>query len=179
MISKWPIYRFDNSFPVDHSFPVEEKNMQLLVDGGKKVKTIRMDMNISKTEELHAATPVEEYYDLMRNERRFLERLTGASRIIPHHGSYTIPDNAIVINTSIADFYFFKNDPDMRTEIERLENEKAKLEKEIERVDGLLNNKGFISKAPLKVVEEERLKKEKYHDMHDKVVKMLRKHQKK
>ena len=61
-----------------------------------------------------------------------------------------------------------------RSEIERLEKEKANLEKELERVNGKLNNAGFVAKAPAKVVEEEKAKKVKYQDMYDKVVERLK-----
>ena len=51
---------------------------------------------------------------------------------------------------------------DIEKEIQRLTKEKEKMEKEIERVVNKLNNQGFVSKAPEKVIEEERAKEEKY-----------------
>ena len=53
------------------------------------------------------------------------------------------------------------------------QKEKEKLEGEIKRVLGKLSNQGFVSKAPEKVVEEEREKQKKYEDMLDKVVERL------
>jgi len=62
---------------------------------------------------------------------------------------------------------------DIEKEIERLEKELSNLQKELDRVNSKLANEGFVSKAPQKVVEEEKKKKEKYQEMYDKVVERL------
>ena len=48
---------------------------------------------------------------------------------------------------------------------ERLEKEKTKLEKEVDRVVKKLANQGFVAKAPAHVIEEEKAKEEKYKAM--------------
>ena len=40
-------------------------------------------------------------------------------------------------------------------------------------MDGKLGNEGFVAKAPPKVIEEEKAKREKYRDMYGKVVERL------
>lgn len=54
-------------------------------------------------------------------------------------------------------------------EIERLQREKDKLDKEVERVTKKLNNEGFVSKAPAHVVEEEKEKQKDYEQKREKV----------
>ena len=54
-----------------------------------------------------------------------------------------------------------------------IEKEKKKLEGEVKRVRGKLSNEGFVSKAPEKVVNEEREKQVKYEEMLAKVCDML------
>ena len=54
---------------------------------------------------------------------------------------------------------------DFAKEIERLEKEKTKLEKEVDRVVKKLANQGFVAKAPAHVIEEEKAKEEKYKAM--------------
>ena len=51
--------------------------------------------------------------------------------------------------------------------------EKKKLEGEVTRVRGKLSNEGFVSKAPEKVLNEEREKQVKYEEMLAKVCDML------
>ena len=58
---------------------------------------------------------------------------------------------------------------DFEQEIERLKKEEAKLEKELARVNGMLGNEKFISKAPEAKINEEKAKLEKYTQMLDQV----------
>ena len=62
---------------------------------------------------------------------------------------------------------------DYEAELTRLQKEKKRLEGEVKRVTGKLSNQGFISKAPEKVVAEERAKKDKYEEMLAKVTERL------
>ena len=54
---------------------------------------------------------------------------------------------------------------DISAEIERLKKEETRLVGEIARVEGMLNNEKFMSKAPEAKVLEERAKKDKYTQM--------------
>jgi len=58
---------------------------------------------------------------------------------------------------------------DTEKEKARLEKEKQKLLQEMARVDGKLNNQGFMSKAPESLISEEREKREKFAAMLAKV----------
>lgn len=62
---------------------------------------------------------------------------------------------------------------DLKQEIERLEKEEKKLEGEIARATGMLNNERFTSKAPAEKVAQEREKLEKYTQMLAKVQERL------
>lgn len=59
---------------------------------------------------------------------------------------------------------------DIAQEITRLEKEIQHLNSEVERVEKKLNNPGFVSKAPEKVIEEERAKLADYSDKRSKVI---------
>ena len=63
---------------------------------------------------------------------------------------------------------------DIRQEIERLEKEEKRLSGELARVNGMLNNEKFMSKAPEAKVAEERAKLEKYTAMMAKVEEELK-----
>jgi valyl-tRNA synthetase len=62
---------------------------------------------------------------------------------------------------------------DYEAELDRLVKEKKRLEGEVKRVEGKLNNQGFVSKAPEKVINEEKAKQVKYKEMLAKVCERL------
>ena len=62
---------------------------------------------------------------------------------------------------------------DIEKEIIRLEKEKVKFENEIKKAEGKLNNKGFVDKAPQNLIEEEKVKIQKYNDMLQTVIKRI------
>jgi valyl-tRNA synthetase len=63
---------------------------------------------------------------------------------------------------------------DLDKERERLEGELDKVNSEIRRADGKLNNQGFMAKAPKKLVDEEREKLNKYIEMREKILLQLK-----
>ena len=63
---------------------------------------------------------------------------------------------------------------DLDEERTRLNKELDRIKNEIARADGKLLNKNFVAKAPKKLVEDERSKKEKYLDMKEKIEKQLK-----
>lgn len=63
---------------------------------------------------------------------------------------------------------------DFEAEILRLQAEKKRLIKEVDRVNKKLSNKNFVDKAPQKIVDEEREKGEKYEEMLEKVIDRLK-----
>ena len=62
---------------------------------------------------------------------------------------------------------------DINKELDRLSKEKDKLDKEIERLNKKLSNQGFVSKAPEKVIKEEKDKLRKYESMVEEVDKSI------
>ena len=62
---------------------------------------------------------------------------------------------------------------DIEKEIERLKAEEKRLTGELARVNGMLNNEKFMSRAPEAKVAEERAKLEKYTHMMDQVKERL------
>jgi valyl-tRNA synthetase len=170
MISEWPEYR------EDYNFSADEKRMQLIMDAIRNIRNIRAEMNVplSKKAKLIFVAAGEEERGIIGEGRSFFERLAGASEISVKPDREGIPSNAVASVIPGAEIFIPLEDLiDIDREIERLEKEKANLEKELDRVNGKLNNEGFISKAPAKVIEEEKAKMVKYREMYDKVAERL------
>ena len=63
---------------------------------------------------------------------------------------------------------------DLEKEKARLEGELEKVTSEIARADGKLNNQGFLSKAPKKLIDDERAKLDKFIEMREKIINQLK-----
>ena len=166
MISVWPVY--DESL----AFTRDEKDMGLVMDAIKAVRNIKAEMNVPPSKKIKIIFVAgESEREILKDGTKFIERLAGASEIIIQADRAGVPDNAVTAVVSGAEIFVPLEDlVDIAKELERLGKEKENLEKELERVNGKLSNEGFVSKAPAKVVEEERAKKAKYSEMHEKVL---------
>ena len=85
------------------------------------------------------------------------------------------PENSVSLVSGDMQLFLPLNElVDVDKEIARLNDEKKKLEGELKRVNGKLNNEKFVGKAPEAVVASEREKKEKYQLMMDKVLDQIK-----
>ena len=85
-----------------------------------------------------------------------------------------IPEDAVSAVIAGATLYMpFAELVDISAEIERLTKEEARLQGEIKRSNGMLNNEKFISKAPAAKVQEEKDKLVKYEQMLKEVTERL------
>jgi len=170
MISAWP--KYDSKL----HFPEAEKDMELITNAIKAVRNIKVEMNVPpsrKNKLIFVAGAAEA--NVLASGRKYFERLAGASEIVVQADKSGIPSDAVAAVIPGAEVYIPLEDlVDIAKEIDRLEKEKANLEKELERVDSKLGNEGFVAKAPAKVIEEERTKKAKYTEMYDKLLERLK-----
>ncbi|HOQ07048.1 MAG TPA: valine--tRNA ligase [Clostridiales bacterium] len=166
MISAWPVY--DESM----AFTKDEKDMELVMDSIKAVRNIKAEMNVPPAKKIKIIFVAgESERGILKDGTKFIERLAGASEILIQADRTGVPDNAVTAVVPGTEIFVPLEDlVDIAKELERLEKEKENLEKELERVNGKLSNEGFVSKAPAKVVEEERAKKAKYSEMYEKVL---------
>ena len=96
----------------------------------------------------------------------FIEKLAGAEGITIQKDKTGIPENAVSLAVPGIEIYIpFNELVDIEKEIERLEKEALTYRNEINRVERMLSNEGFIAKAPASKIEEEKAKKEKYADL--------------
>lgn len=163
VISSWP------EFDVSLTFADEAAQMEQIMEALKAVRNQRSEMNIppSKKAKVYIKT---DQPSVFAQGTGFFEKLAGASEAIVAGESFTPPQNAVSCVVPGAQIFMPLDDlVDKEKELARLTKEKDRLLGEIKRVEGKLNNQGFIAKAPEKVVEEERQKGEKYREMLAKV----------
>ena len=166
MLSAWPQYK------EEWNFFVEENEIELMKQAIRNIRNIRAEMNVppAKKAKVYVVSDDVKVQDIFERGRTFFSPLAYASELVIQKDKAGISNDAVstvIPNATI--FIPFEDLLDIQKEIERLENEKKHLEQEIERVNKKLNNKGFVEKAPQKVVEEERQKGIKYETMYKQV----------
>ncbi len=170
MISSWPVYR------EAWNFAKEEAEMEIIKDAVRAIRTVRTSMNVPPSRKAHVYVVSEqpELLDIFERSRAFFTMLGYASRVSLQADKAGIPENAVSTVIAQASIYIpLAELVDVAKEIERLEKEEARLVNELARVNGMLNNENFVSKAPASKIAEEKEKKEKYEQMMEQVKERL------
>ena len=96
--------------------------------------------------------------------KEFFKKLASASEV-ELVDSYADTSAVQIITDSATAYIPLADMIDFDAERKRLQGELAKNEGEIKRLEGKLSNAGFVAKAPAAVVEGERAKLAKYHEV--------------
>ncbi len=170
MISKWPEFR------ADRSFPKEEKAVEIIKEAVRGIRNVRTSMNVAPSKKAHVfiVSQNDEIRSVFEEGRLFFAPLAYASEVTIQGSRDNIADDAVSVVIANADIYIpFAELVDIRQEIERLEKEEKRLDGELERVNKMLNNDKFMSKAPEAKIAEEREKLTKYTQMRQQVTERL------
>ena len=147
--------------------------MEMMKGALKAVRNKRAEMNIPPSKKA-AMFIVTDHTELFQNGAVFFQKLASASDVTVLKDKSSVGENTVAVIVDGAQIYIPLGElVDFEKELKRLEEEKKHLLGEIKRVEGKLSNKGFVDKAPARVVEEEKAKGEKYREMLQKVEESL------
>ena len=166
MISSWPLAD-DN-----RAFDKEEKEIEILKEAVRGIRNVRTGMNVppSRKAQVYVVTEKPEIASVFEEGKLFFATLAYASEVLVQEDKAGIADDAVSVVIENATVYIpFAELVDIGQEIERLKKEEKRLQGEIARSNGMLNNEKFMSKAPAAKVEEEKGKLEKYTRMLEQV----------
>ena len=162
MISEWP------EFKEEWNFVSEEHAVETIKEAVRGIRNVRTSMNVppSKKAKVYVVSENQELLDVFERSKVFFATLGYASEICLQKDKAGIAEDAVSAVIPQAAIYMpFSELVDISKEIERLEKEEGRLAKELARVDGMLQNERFVSKAPKEKIAEEKEKREKYAQM--------------
>lgn len=171
MISDWPVYR------EEFNFAKEEAAIETIKTAVRNIRNLRADMNVppSRKAKVFVVSENTEVQNIFKNGMVFFATLGYAGEVIVQSDKNGIDDDAVSTVIPDAVIYMpFAELVDIDKEIERLNKEKERLTKELARVDGMLNNPNFVSKAPEAKINEEKEKQTKYTQMMEQVEERLK-----
>ena len=162
MISAWPEYK------EAWSFAEEEGSVELIKEAVRAIRNTRSSMNVppSKKAKVYVVSESGRVRSVFEGSRSFFAALAYASEVCVQADKAGIGEDAVSALIPQAAVYMpFAELVDLEKELERLKKEEERLTKELARVNGMLNNEKFMSKAPQSKIDEEKEKLEKYTQM--------------
>jgi valyl-tRNA synthetase len=163
MISSWP--------ETDSKLDFDVTAFDAVIEIIKNVRNLRAEMNVpvSKKTELLVLTKMN-----LASSAPVIEKMASASKVEFISAKPENEDEFATVVTSCAQCYIPMGElVDVEKERARLLKEKERLEGEISRIDKKLSNEGFVSKAPAKVVDEEKAKRASYVGLLENTLKVL------
>ena len=155
MLADWP--KYDESL----NFGAEAAHMESVMNAIRSIRNRRAEMNVplSKKSTLYV---VSDKGEIFRQGEGFICRLAYADKVIICENDPEGHENMVCVVTNDAKLYIpLEELIDFEKELAGLEKEKANCLKQIAMFEGKLSNEAFVSRAPEKVVAEQREKLEK------------------
>lgn len=168
-VAKWP------EANTQYQFSENAKKMKQIMEIIKAVRNIRAEVQtpMSKQIQMLIKAKDESVKAQLEENRHYIERFCNTSSLTIDT-TLKVPEEAMSAVVTGAEVYLpLEGLIDIEKEIARLEKELAKWEAEVTRVQKKLANKGFVEKAPEKLVNEERAKEVEYIEKRDRVQRRL------
>ena len=170
MMSKWP------EFKAEWNFATEELQVERMKEIIRGVRNVRAEMNVAPSRKagVFVVCENEVLCNGFAEMKTSAAPLMSASEIVIQNTKEGIEEDAVSVVVTDAVVYLpLAELVDFEQEIERLTKEEERLKKELARVNGMLSNEKFISKAPEAKINEEKAKLEKYTQMMEQVQERL------
>ena len=157
------------------SFDRESQEIEFAMSAIRAIREMRVEAECapSKKLDLVILSDSEKLDGIKKVEKHIVDigNLNGVSYAMDKS---EVPSDATVKVIAGAEMYVPMADLiDYAVELEKLTKEEKRLEGEVKRGEGKLSNEGFVSKAPQKIIDEEKAKLEEYKEMLEKVRKSL------
>ena len=165
----WPLY--DETL----TFEAEAEKIEMAMAIIRSIRNIRAEADAAPSKKLTAVIlSAEGKEEVVKSAERHVKKLANITDITFIADKADVPEEVMSAVVAGAEVFIPLDDiMDYEAEYERLTKEKKKLEGEVKRVVGKLSNEGFVSKAPEKVINEEKAKQVKYEEMLAKVIDRL------
>ncbi|WP_034757174.1 valine--tRNA ligase [Rossellomorea vietnamensis] len=140
------------------------EEMKLLVDIIRAVRNVRAEVNTPMSKQINLMLKAKDAHTLtiIEKNQSYIEKFCNPE-MLEMGTDVEAPEKAMTAVVTGVDLYLpLEGLINIEEEIARLQKELDKWTKEVSRVQGKLNNEKFVSKAPQKVVDEEKEKEKDY-----------------
>ncbi|NPA74414.1 MAG: valine--tRNA ligase, partial [Epsilonproteobacteria bacterium] len=127
-----------------------EKLFSLVIEAVISIRRAKANIELANKKIEHAVIKIDNAKKL-ESIKKYIELLAKVNEIT---FSDTSVENAVSDVSENLEVFIPLEGVDLSPIIKRLENQKAKIEKEVAKLTGMLSNEKFLQNAPKKVVEE-------------------------
>ena len=134
--------------------------MQGVMEIIRTIRNLRSEMNVAPSKRTRLMLlPGEGWQAALENGEGYFKRLAGAGSLEMLTDRNQVTEKTVSAVTAAAELFIPLGDlVDFQKEIARLQKELDGLGREMNRARGMLNNPGFVAKAPAALVEGEKQK---------------------
>lgn len=150
MLNDFPLY--DDAL----SYTDDEEKFEKIIEAIKEIRATRNSMNVPPSVKAKVYIETSEQA-IFKSGVMFFERLASASEVYIAD-KWNIPDSVTVVTDCARIFIPLSDIIDVEKEMARLNKEKKAVQKDLDFLNGKLNNQGFLAKAPEKLIEAEKSK---------------------
>ncbi len=149
MLTDWP--KAEGKF----DFNTEEEQVEVLKQIITSIRNARANMNIHPAKKSQIIFVTESFNEAIKDGDAFIKKLGFGEEIIVSKVKENIPENALTVTAPGVEAYIpLAELIDKEAELARLNREKEKATLEFNKLDAMLNNQGFVTKAPEAKVNE-------------------------
>lgn len=137
-----------------------EAAMNAIMEAIKAIRNMRAEVNVAPGKKVPAILLVaDELQQVVADNQSYIKLMASVDELSILQAGGDKPENAMAAVTKGIEVYLpLKGLIDVEKETQRLNKELDGMTKEIGRIEGKLNNAGFLAKAPAEVVEKEKTK---------------------
>lgn len=164
MMQEWP--KYNKKF----NYYKEAKAFEGVMDIIKAIRNVRNEMQVAPSKKIKVYVKAGEHAAVVEKLSTYIEKMAGVGEVVMTDEK---PDEKKLsaLFTPYAEIFIPLGELiDTDKEIARLNKELDGVNKEIARGEGMLNNKGFIAKAPKQLVDAETEKLKKNRELKEKLV---------
>jgi valyl-tRNA synthetase len=153
MVSRWPALQGAKDEQADEAFG----NIQEIV---RAIRNARSEYDVLPSRRIGAQISAGAHLNMLSNNSPLLARLAGLDlAAVQLAADLAAPDNAVTLAAGGVTTYLpLAGLVDLAAERTRLQKEIDNIDRQLQRIDGLLANPGFVNKAPAEIIDRERNK---------------------
>jgi valyl-tRNA synthetase len=167
MKEAWPAVKAERKDP--EAF----MQLQTVIDVMTAIRRMRSEQGIEVGKEVNVTIVSKKHGDLIKNHEADMKRMAKVGQVTISSKAEKSKNTVVAILTDVEVHLSLEGLIDVEAELKKLEKEKADLEKYLNGIERKLNDKTFVSKAPEKVVEMEKKKRDETKEKLAKIIERL------